>query len=143
MISHIYEQRLRDKYLALAAHLLPRYFYTSECLCFRTPKREMTSSTLSMRMDRTIIEGLHDIVSVLEDHLKPLVQVGSGSGSATFGRIFHTIIHTYFTFTRKQCCGSLTIWYGPRSADPCLLPMDPDPNPANLLHTLFIDKSQS
>ena len=25
-------------------------------------------------MDRTIIEGLHDIVSVLEDHLKPLVQ---------------------------------------------------------------------
>jgi hypothetical protein len=35
----------------------------------------MTSSSLSMRMDRTIIEGLHDIVSVLEDHLKPLVQV--------------------------------------------------------------------
>ena len=29
---------------------------------------------LSERMDRTIIEGLHDIVSVLEDHLKPLVQ---------------------------------------------------------------------
>ena len=27
-----------------------------------------------MRMDRTIIEGLQDIVSVLEDHLKPLVQ---------------------------------------------------------------------
>ena len=26
------------------------------------------------RIDRTIIEGLHDIVSVLEDHLKPLVQ---------------------------------------------------------------------
>ena len=25
-------------------------------------------------MDRTVIEGLHDIVSVLEDHLKPLVQ---------------------------------------------------------------------
>ena len=25
-------------------------------------------------MDRTIIEGLHDIVAVLEDHLKPLVQ---------------------------------------------------------------------
>jgi inositol 1,4,5-triphosphate receptor type 1 len=25
-------------------------------------------------MDRTIIEGLQDIVSVLEDHLKPLVQ---------------------------------------------------------------------
>ena len=29
---------------------------------------------LHMRMDRTIIEGLQDIVSVLEDHLKPLVQ---------------------------------------------------------------------
>ena len=29
---------------------------------------------LSERMDRTIIEGLHDIVAVLEDHLKPLVQ---------------------------------------------------------------------
>ena len=41
----------------------------------RTPKREMTASSMSMRMDRTIIEGLHDIVSVLEDHLKPLVQV--------------------------------------------------------------------
>ena len=27
-----------------------------------------------MRMDRTIIEGLQDIVSVLEDHLRPLVQ---------------------------------------------------------------------
>ena len=25
-------------------------------------------------MDRTIIEGLQDIVSVLEDHLKPLVE---------------------------------------------------------------------
>ena len=25
-------------------------------------------------IDRTIIEGLQDIVSVLEDHLKPLVQ---------------------------------------------------------------------
>ncbi len=27
-----------------------------------------------IRMDRTIIEGLQDIVSVLEDHLKPLVE---------------------------------------------------------------------
>ena len=27
-----------------------------------------------MRNDRTIIEGLQDIVSVLEDHLKPLVE---------------------------------------------------------------------
>ena len=27
-----------------------------------------------VRMDRTIIEGLQDIVSVLEDHLKPLVE---------------------------------------------------------------------
>ena len=27
-----------------------------------------------MRMDRTIIEGLQDIVSVLEDHLKALVE---------------------------------------------------------------------
>ncbi len=27
-----------------------------------------------MRMDRTIIEGLQDIVSVLEDHLRPLVE---------------------------------------------------------------------
>merc|ERR1719317_1725920 len=34
----------------------------------------MTSSSLHPRMDRTVIEGLHDIVSVLEDHLKPLVQ---------------------------------------------------------------------
>lgn len=27
-----------------------------------------------MRLDRSIIEGLHDIVSLLEDQLKPLVQ---------------------------------------------------------------------
>ena len=40
----------------------------------RSPKRELTSSNLHPRMDRTVIEGLHDIVSVLEDHLKPLVQ---------------------------------------------------------------------
>ncbi|XP_023342605.1 inositol 1,4,5-trisphosphate receptor, partial [Eurytemora carolleeae] len=40
----------------------------------RTPKREMTSTALHIRMNRTVIEGLHDIVSVLEDHLKPLVQ---------------------------------------------------------------------
>ncbi|QQP42534.1 Uncharacterized protein FKW44_017232, partial [Caligus rogercresseyi] len=40
----------------------------------RGPKREISSATLHMRMDRTIIEGLQDIVSVLEDHLKPLVQ---------------------------------------------------------------------
>ena len=40
----------------------------------RSPKRELTASSLHPRMDRTVIEGLHDIVSVLEDHLKPLVQ---------------------------------------------------------------------
>ena len=40
----------------------------------RSPKRELTSSSLHPRMDRTVIEGLHDIVSVLEVHLKPLVQ---------------------------------------------------------------------
>ena len=40
----------------------------------RGPKRELTSTSLHPRMDRTVIEGLHDIVSVLEDHLKPLVQ---------------------------------------------------------------------
>eukprot|EP00092_Neocalanus_flemingeri_P012650 GFUD01013633.1.p1 GENE.GFUD01013633.1~~GFUD01013633.1.p1 ORF type:complete len:2696 (-),score=487.89 GFUD01013633.1:214-8301(-) len=40
----------------------------------RSPKRELTSTSLHPRMDRTVIEGLHDIVSVLEDHLKPLVQ---------------------------------------------------------------------
>nr|XP_040580259.1 inositol 1,4,5-trisphosphate receptor-like isoform X2 [Lepeophtheirus salmonis] len=40
----------------------------------RGPKREISSATLHMKMDRTIIEGLQDIVSVLEDHLKPLVQ---------------------------------------------------------------------
>jgi hypothetical protein len=59
---------------------------------FRTPKREMTSSTLSMRMDRTIIEGLHDIVSVLEDHLKPLVQVRNliGDPKICLLRIRHT-----------------------------------------------------
>jgi hypothetical protein len=81
MISHIYEKDFADKCLALPAHLLPRYnIYNPNGFCFRTPKREMTSSTLSMRMDRTIIEGLHDIVSVLEDHLKPLVQVRHLSG---------------------------------------------------------------
>jgi hypothetical protein len=26
-----------------------------------------------------------------------------------------------------QCCGSMTFWYGSRSADPCLWPMDQDP----------------
>ena len=40
----------------------------------RGPKRELPASSLHMRMDRTIIEGLQDIVSVLEDHLKPLVE---------------------------------------------------------------------
>ena len=42
----------------------------------RSPKRDLSSSSgnLHPRMDRTVIEGLHDIVSVLEDHLKPLVQ---------------------------------------------------------------------
>ncbi|CAB4057996.1 ITPR1 [Lepeophtheirus salmonis] len=37
-------------------------------------KGKFSSATLHMKMDRTIIEGLQDIVSVLEDHLKPLVQ---------------------------------------------------------------------
>ena len=32
------------------------------------------SYSLNERMDRTIIEGLHDIVSVLEDNLKTLVK---------------------------------------------------------------------
>ena len=40
-------------------------FFTKELLIFQlTPHN----------IDRTIIEGLQDIVSVLEDHLKPLVQ---------------------------------------------------------------------
>ncbi|XP_019760467.2 inositol 1,4,5-trisphosphate receptor [Dendroctonus ponderosae] len=39
----------------------------------KTPKIERTQSTL-MRLDRSIIEGLQDIVSLLEDQLKPLVQ---------------------------------------------------------------------
>ncbi|XP_066247239.1 inositol 1,4,5-trisphosphate receptor isoform X4 [Euwallacea similis] len=39
----------------------------------KTPKIERSQSTL-MRLDRSIIEGLQDIVSLLEDQLKPLVQ---------------------------------------------------------------------
>eukprot|EP00095_Tigriopus_kingsejongensis_P011560 maker-scaffold768_size100864-snap-gene-0.9 protein:Tk11560 transcript:maker-scaffold768_size100864-snap-gene-0.9-mRNA-1 annotation:"inositol -trisphosphate receptor" len=37
-------------------------------------KRDLSSPNLGPRMDRSIIEGLQDIVSVLEDHLKPLVE---------------------------------------------------------------------
>ncbi|KAF5282120.1 hypothetical protein FQA39_LY17676 [Lamprigera yunnana] len=39
----------------------------------KTPKIERSHSQL-MRLDRSIIEGLQDIVSLLEDQLKPLVQ---------------------------------------------------------------------
>ncbi|XP_060537009.1 inositol 1,4,5-trisphosphate receptor isoform X3 [Cylas formicarius] len=39
----------------------------------KTPKIERSQSQL-MRLDRSIIEGLQDIVSLLEDQLKPLVQ---------------------------------------------------------------------
>ncbi|XP_050314541.1 inositol 1,4,5-trisphosphate receptor isoform X2 [Anthonomus grandis grandis] len=39
----------------------------------KTPKIERSQSTL-MRLDRSIIEGLQDIVSLLEEQLKPLVQ---------------------------------------------------------------------
>uniref|UniRef100_A0ABD2XM03 Inositol 1,4,5-trisphosphate receptor n=1 Tax=Trichogramma kaykai TaxID=54128 RepID=A0ABD2XM03_9HYME len=39
----------------------------------KTPKVERSPSQL-MRLDRTIIEGLQDIVSLLEEQLKPLVQ---------------------------------------------------------------------
>nr|CAD7195940.1 unnamed protein product [Timema douglasi] len=39
----------------------------------KTPKMERSQSQL-MRLDRSIIEGLQDIVSLLEDQLKPLVQ---------------------------------------------------------------------
>ncbi len=68
---------------------------------------------------------------------------------------FHMIIHishlqnssnnrcTVETGSCAQCCGSVTIWYGSGSADPCLLLMDPNPNPANLLRTLFVAKSWS
>ncbi|XP_069694590.1 inositol 1,4,5-trisphosphate receptor isoform X4 [Periplaneta americana] len=41
-------------------------------LATKTPKMERTQSQL--RVDRSIIEGLQDIVSLLEDQLKPLVQ---------------------------------------------------------------------
>ncbi len=37
----------------------------------------------------------------------------------------------------------MTFWYGSGSADPCLSLMDLDPNPANLLRTLFVAKSRS
>lgn len=42
----------------------------------RGPKRELTTTSLSLhpRADRAVIDYFHDIVSVLEDHLKPLVQ---------------------------------------------------------------------
>ncbi|KAG8235388.1 hypothetical protein J437_LFUL009247, partial [Ladona fulva] len=39
----------------------------------KSPKMERSQSQL-MRLDRSIIEGLQDIVSLLEDQLKPLVQ---------------------------------------------------------------------
>ncbi|XP_057662052.1 inositol 1,4,5-trisphosphate receptor isoform X3 [Diorhabda carinulata] len=39
----------------------------------KAPKMERSQSQI-MRLDRSIIEGLQDIVSVLEDQLKPLVQ---------------------------------------------------------------------
>ncbi|XP_072402535.1 inositol 1,4,5-trisphosphate receptor isoform X3 [Diabrotica undecimpunctata] len=39
----------------------------------KTPKMERSQSQI-IRLDRSIIEGLQDIVSVLEDQLKPLVQ---------------------------------------------------------------------
>lgn len=42
-------------------------------LASRAPKVERTSSQL-MRLDRSIIEGLQDIVTLLEDQLKPLVE---------------------------------------------------------------------
>jgi inositol 1,4,5-triphosphate receptor type 1 len=43
-----------------------------ETVSFFTPSSLQTQ--VGMRMDRTIIEGLQDIVSVLEDHLRPLVE---------------------------------------------------------------------
>jgi len=42
-------------------------------LASKAPKIERSHSTL-MRIDRSIIEGLQDIVSLLEEQLKPLVQ---------------------------------------------------------------------
>ena len=56
------------------AQILSRQTTSKWLQATRSPKREPTSSSLHPRMDRTVIEGLHDIVSVLEDHLKPLVQ---------------------------------------------------------------------
>ncbi len=72
-------------------------------------------------------------------------------------RWFHMIIHishlqvvatiavqqNTFTCSCTQCCGSVTFWYRSGSADSSLLLMDPDLNPANLLHTLFVAKSWS
>ncbi len=34
-------------------------------------------------------------------------------------------------FLTWQCCGSMTFWCGSGSADPCLWPMDPDPDPGS------------
>jgi hypothetical protein len=36
---------------------------------------------------------------------------------------------TIFSYTYKQCCGSMTFWCGSGSADPCLWLMDPDADP--------------
>ncbi len=38
---------------------------------------------------------------------------------------------TFFisSFSRNQCSGSMTFWCGSRSADPCQLLMDPEPDP--------------
>jgi hypothetical protein len=72
-------------------------------------------------------------------------------------RWFHMIIHIShlqvvatiavqlktFTGSCTQCCGSVTFWYRSGSADPCLSLMDPNPNLANLLRTLFVAKSWS
>ncbi len=39
-------------------------------------------------------------------------------------------VPVFFTLWRRvsKCCGSVTFWYGSR--DPCLWPLDPDPEPA-------------
>ncbi len=38
-----------------------------------------------------------------------------------------------------QCCGSMTVWCGSGSADPCLLVMDPNPNLAPLVRSQVME----
>jgi hypothetical protein len=77
----------------------------------------------------TFLGSVISIEPLGECHLGPKIEI-PGPNPLPLAQVMD--LHASYTLQGRinQCCGSMTFWGGSGSADPCLVLMDPDPDPA-------------